>query len=73
MKGVKYNIDFQTINNGILHYDNKDMNEVIALVIQLCKDNYDIDIKITKHIIYNLIHRENCNKLLKRICKIQKN
>ena len=73
MKGVKYSIDFQTLDKGTLHYDKKDMNECIALVIELCKDNYDIDIKITKHIIYNLIHRTNCNKFLKKICKIQKN
>lgn len=71
MRGVKYSIDFQTLDNRLLNFDNKTMSECIALVIELCKEHYNIDMKITKHIIYNLVHRTNCNKLLKRICKIK--
>ena len=41
-------------------------------VKNLIKENYDIDIKVSKHIIYNLIHRNNVNPFLKKICKIQK-
>ena len=32
MKGMKYTIDFQTINNGVLNYENKLMGECIALI-----------------------------------------
>jgi len=72
MKGVKYTIDFKNPNGEIENYENLSMNEMIGQVKNLIKENYNIDIKVSKHIIYNLIYRDNVNPFLKQICKIHK-
>ncbi len=72
MKGVVYNIDFKNPYGQIENYEKLNMNQMIGLVKNLIKDKYDIDIKVSKHIIYNLIHRNNVNPFLKKICKIEK-
>jgi len=72
MKGVKYNFDFRDTNGNIHKYENMNMNQVIGEVKNLVKEKYEIDIKVSKHIIYNLIYRDNVNTFLKQICKIQR-
>ena len=72
MKGVKYTINFQTLDKGTLNYEDKTMAECIDLIKVLCKEHYDLDIKTSKHIIYNLVHRNTCNKFLKKLCIVSK-
>ena len=72
MKGVKYNIEFCDLNGNKFNYEKLTMNETIAQIKLLVKEKYDIDIKVSKHIIYNLIHRDTVNPFLKKICKIEK-
>lgn len=72
MKGVKYTIEFQTIDKGVLTFKNKLMGECIALIKELVKEHYDLDVKITNNVVYNLVHRKTCNKYLKKLCLVYK-
>jgi len=72
MRGVKYNITFYDMKGETFSYINLTMDESIKQIKTLVKEKYDIDIKVSKHIIYNLLHRENVNPFLKKLCKIEK-
>ena len=72
MKSVKYNIEFYDLNGNKFNYMGLNMNETVAQIKLLVKDKCNLDIKISKHIVYNLIHRDNVNPFLKKICKVEK-
>tara|TARA_Y100000004_G_C8585571_1_gene274249 strand:+ start:240 stop:464 length:225 start_codon:yes stop_codon:yes gene_type:complete len=72
MKGVKYNLNFRLPNGDFELFENLNMNELIGISKQKVYDCYDIQIKMSNHIVYNLMNRNNVNPFLKSICKIQK-
>ena len=53
MRGVKYNLKFKKSNNEIETFTG-DMNEIIETIKKLMKENYYIEYKLSKHIIYNI-------------------
>lgn len=69
---MKYNFKLQLLDGNIEDYGNLTMNELLGKLKIEIKRNYDIDIKTSTNIIYNLIHRDNCNKFLKKIVFIEK-
>tara|TARA_R110001592_G_scaffold41798_1_gene136208 strand:- start:734 stop:952 length:219 start_codon:yes stop_codon:yes gene_type:complete len=71
MKGVKYNLEFKLPDGKIKKYE-YDMKELIENVTQLVKNNYHLDMKITKHIIYNIAHKRGGSKLINSLCVIDK-
>ena len=72
MKGMKYGFKLRLLNGNIEDYGFLTMNELLGKLKIEIKNNYDLDIKTSTNIIYNLIHRDNCNKFLKKICIIEK-
>jgi len=69
---MKYGFKLRLLNGNIEDYGNLTMNELLGKLKIEIKRNYDLDIKTSTNIIYNLIHRDNCNKFLKKICIIEK-
>ena len=72
MRGVKYNLDFRLPNGDHELSENLSMNELIGISKQKVFDNYGINVKMSNHIIYNLMNRDNVNPFLKSICNIVK-
>ena len=71
MRGIKYAIQFKTLEGETLNYDHKTMEETIELIKDLCEEHYNLNLKITKHVVYNLIHRDS-NRFLKKLCIVSK-
>ena len=70
MRGKKYCVLLK-IPNGELDFEGK-IEEVQEFLKQNIKDHYHLDLKITKHMIYNNVHRPaSTNKLFRSICAIQ--
>jgi hypothetical protein len=72
MRGVKYNLKIQLLNGDNLKHDNLTMNELEGKIKIEIKNNYNLDVKTSADIIYNLMYRDNCNKFLKKIVFIEK-
>ncbi len=71
MRGMKYNLKLN-VNGDIKDYGLLTMNELLAKLKIEIKNNFDLDIKTSTNIIYNLMNRDNCNQFLKKICIIEK-
>ena len=72
MKGVKYNLTIKSPTGDEKIFHELNMNEVIGTATQEILDKYKVEVKISRHIVYNLIHRDNVNSFLRSICLIQK-
>jgi hypothetical protein len=69
MKGKKYNLVFKT-PDGEINFEGL-MEEIINFIKTNIKHYYHLDIKVSKHMVYNNIHRpESTNKLFRSLCKI---
>tara|TARA_R100001440_G_scaffold74404_1_gene99886 strand:+ start:873 stop:1106 length:234 start_codon:yes stop_codon:yes gene_type:complete len=72
MKGVKYNLSIRLPNGSSELIEKLNMNQLIDLIKKKINDNYGIVVKMSNHIVYNLMNRDNVNPFLKSICKIVK-
>lgn len=69
MKGKKYNLVFKTPDSEI-KFEGL-MEEIINFIKTNIKQHYHLDMKVSKHMVYNNIHRpESTNKLFRSLCKI---
>lgn len=79
MKGVKYSLIFNEPDNTTTNYNDLSMTETINKINELLLASYGIPvgvIKITKHIIYNMISNNKnrtYNKFLMDKIKVIKN
>ena len=73
MKGVKYNLKMACPNEQFRFYNGCDMETLIKNIKEHLKQINHIEMKITNHIVYNLIKRkEKSNGILRNMCFIQK-
>jgi len=72
MKGVKYNLSVRSPTGEENNFSELNMNQLIGTATQEILDKYKVEVKISRHVVYNLIHRDNVNKFLKSVCTIQK-
>ena len=72
MKGVKYNLSIRLPNGSSELIEKLNMNQLIDLIKKKINDNYGIVVKMSNHIVYNLMNRDNVNPFFKIICKIVK-
>ena len=71
-KGIRYNLTFKLKNDENEYYDNLDIEELMKTCLKKVKEEYDIRIKMSNHIIFNLQHKPNYNPFVKRILNITK-
>jgi len=57
MRGIKYDYDFVKPDKSIITFTGHTMPEVLANVKQLTKTHYDIEFKISRDTIYNIMRR----------------
>ena len=70
MKGKKYCLLFKTPDSE-LDFEGE-MQDIIDFLKVNIKHYYHLDMKITKHMIYNNVHRpESTSKLFRSLCAIQ--
>lgn len=73
MRGVKYNLFFQSKNGVELEFPELKMTELLGKLESLLKENYDINDRISNQTIYNLQNRpENASRLLRLFVRIEK-
>lgn len=73
MRGVKYNISLLKSNNEKILLENLLMNEVCDNIILFFINNYGVKIKVSNHIIYNMVNgRAAKNSILTQKCEIIK-
>ena len=72
MKGVKYNLNFRLPTGENQLFEKLNMNQLIGISKQMVFECYNIEIKMSNHIVYNLMNRNNVNPFLKSICQIEK-
>tara|TARA_R110001592_G_scaffold120194_1_gene324100 strand:- start:1723 stop:1968 length:246 start_codon:yes stop_codon:yes gene_type:complete len=71
MKGIKYNMKFTSLDQNEIEFQNMLMDDIMNTLKTKIKDEYKIDMKVSKHMIYNLVHRPHkANKIVQQFCKI---
>lgn len=72
MRGVKYNLKFREIDNTERIYKNLLIKDCVDKLKHALKQSYNLDIDVSKHIIYNLVHRPTkSNKVIRELCKVE--
>ena len=72
MRGVKYNLKFTELDKTIRIYNDLLIDDCIQKLKEIIKEIYNVDMKISKHIIYNLVHRPNkSNKFIREIAQLE--
>ena len=70
MKGKKYCVLFKT-PNGETDFVGE-MQDVIDFIKEQIKEHYKLEMKVTKHMVYNNVHRpESTSKLFRTMVAIQ--
>lgn len=57
MRGVTYDYDFMKPDKTYLSFTDQSMPELLANIRRLTKTHYDLELKISRDTIYNIIHR----------------
>jgi hypothetical protein len=57
MRGVSYDYTFMLPDKTYLSFTDQSMPELLANVKKLTKTHYDLDFKISRDTVYNIIHR----------------
>ena len=57
MRGVSYDYTFMLPDKTYLSFTDQSMPELLANVKRLTKTHYDLDFKISRDTVYNIIHR----------------
>ena len=57
MRGVKYDYDFVKPDKSIITFTGQTMPDLLANVKILTKTHYDIEFKISRDTVYNIMHR----------------
>lgn len=57
MRGVSYDYTFMLPDKTYLNFTDQSMPELLANVKKLTKTHYDLDFKISRDTVYNIIHR----------------
>tara|TARA_R110002153_G_scaffold173341_1_gene326057 strand:+ start:145 stop:387 length:243 start_codon:yes stop_codon:yes gene_type:complete len=71
MKGVKYNLIFTTAKNKKLLFLNLPINNMMETLENTIQEEYNIKMKITKNMIYNLVHRPlKVNRVVRQFSQI---
>ena len=67
-----YNLKFTEIDNTERIYENLLIKDCLEKIKNALKESYNLDFEISKHIIYNLVHRPNMsNKIIRKLCKVE--
>tara|TARA_R110002153_G_scaffold42788_2_gene121358 strand:+ start:1175 stop:1438 length:264 start_codon:yes stop_codon:yes gene_type:complete len=74
MKGVKYNLEFYLpINKETIKFEKLLVSDLMTTIGNNIKEHYNIEMKISRHMIYNLVHRpEKSNRMVRQVCSIMK-
>tara|TARA_B110000046_G_scaffold163812_1_gene179003 strand:- start:294 stop:536 length:243 start_codon:yes stop_codon:yes gene_type:complete len=71
MKGVKYNLIFTTAKNKKLLFLNLPINNMMETLENTIQEEYNIKMKITRNMIYNLVHRPlKVNRVVRQFSQI---
>ena len=71
MRGKEYSVLFNTPDGKELDY-NGEMQGVIDFIKGSILEHYKLDMKVTKHMVYNNVHRpESTSKLFRSLVSIQ--
>ena len=71
-KGMRYNLTFKLKNDESENYENLDIQDLMKTCLEKVEKEYDIKIKMSNHIVWNLQHKSNYNPFVKRILHITK-
>lgn len=73
MRGVKYNLYFQSKNGDDLKFPELKMSELQTKLEELLQKNYNINDRISNQTIYNLQKRpEHVSRFLRTFVKVEK-
>tara|TARA_R110000851_G_C12962141_1_gene554370 strand:- start:56 stop:286 length:231 start_codon:yes stop_codon:yes gene_type:complete len=73
MKGVKYNLTLSKPDDEKIVTNNLTMIEACQCVSDFFKKYYCVDVKVSKHILFNILHDRKPNKtMLIQKCEIHK-
>lgn len=68
----KYNMEFCIKGKENLKFENVEMSEIIKNYNTLCNENFNLDLKVTNQVVYNLHARpEKVKNIIKDILKVQ--
>ena len=71
MKGIKYNLEFITPNEGDIECNSLDIDELKSEVEKLVLQHYKLPMDISRNMLYNLIKRPNkANKHIRKLVRI---
>ena len=71
-KGMRYNLTFKLKNDETENFDNLNIEELMKTCLKKVEEEYEIKIKMSNHIVWNLQHKQNYNPFVKRILNITK-
>ena len=71
MKGVTYNIIFTTPSQEKIIFNNLSITDMMKTIETTIKQEYKFEMKITRNMIYNLVHRPlKSNRVVRQFCSI---
>lgn len=69
---MKYNLVFLKKDASVENFNNLNIKELMKTCLEKVKEEYDINIKMSNYIVWNLQNKENYNPFVKRILSISK-
>jgi hypothetical protein len=71
MKGVTYNLIFTTPSQEKIIFNNLSITDMMKTIETTIKQEYKFEMKITRNMIYNLVHRPlKSNRVVRQFCSI---
>tara|TARA_R110000851_G_scaffold67418_1_gene152336 strand:+ start:198 stop:422 length:225 start_codon:yes stop_codon:yes gene_type:complete len=71
MKGITYNLIFTTPSQEKIIFNNLSITDMMKTIETTIKQEYKFEMKITRNMIYNLVHRPlKSNRVVRQFCSI---
>tara|TARA_R110001592_G_scaffold16508_1_gene70107 strand:- start:1607 stop:1831 length:225 start_codon:yes stop_codon:yes gene_type:complete len=71
MKGITYNLIFTTPSQEKIIFNNLSITDMMKTIETTIKQEYKFEMKITRNMIYNLVHRPlKSNRVVRQFCNI---
>ena len=71
-KGMRYNLTFKLKNDESEIYNNLDIQDLMKTCLEKVEKEYEIKIRMSNQIVWNLQHKQTYNPFVKRILNITK-
>ena len=71
MRGVKYSLEFINPGEETEVFKNLGMGDIREVLQRTIKEKYNLEMNVSKNMVYNLVHRPlKANKFVRQMCII---